>query len=99
MTHALDRLLCPASVAIIGASDRPGSNGQAMVAMARIDGYAGRVYPVNPRLSEIDGLACYPELAALPEVPDHVVIGVASHHRQLLLTLDVPYANCSILST
>ena len=76
--HPLDSLLKPGSVAIVGASDRPGSNGQAMLAMVTADGYAGAVYPVNPRLSEIDGQRCYPDLASLPEVPQHVIIGVAS---------------------
>lgn len=79
MTHALDRLLCPRSVAIVGASDTPDSNGRAMFEMSRIDGYAGRVYPVNPRLSHLGDAPCFPSLAALPEVPDHVVIGLASH--------------------
>ena len=76
--HRLDGLLRPRSVAIVGASDKPGSNGAAMLEMCALDGYAGAVYPVNPRLREVGGAACYPDLAALPEVPDHVVIGVAS---------------------
>ena len=85
MTHRLDGLLRPRSVAIVGASDKPGSNGAAMLAMCALDGYAGALYPVNPRLSEIDGLVCYPDLAALPEVPDHVVIGVASRFVEAVL--------------
>lgn len=76
--HVLDPLLRPHSLAIIGASDRPDSNGQAMVEMSRIDGYEGRVYLINPRLEMLDGERCYPDLAALPEVPEHVIIGVAS---------------------
>lgn len=76
--HPLDALLKPRSLAIVGASDKPQSNGYAMLKMARIDGFEGAVYPVNPRLSEIEGERCYPDLAALPEVPDHVIIGVSS---------------------
>lgn len=79
VTHPLDRLLAPRSIAIVGASDRPDSNGHAMFAMSRIDGYEGRVYPINPRVSQLGDLPCYPDLASLPEVPEHVVIGVASH--------------------
>ncbi|MBZ8118940.1 acetate--CoA ligase family protein [Roseovarius sp. LXJ103] len=85
MTHRLDELLRPRSVGIVGASDKPGSNGAAMLAMCALDGFDGAVYPVNPRLSEIDGAQCYPDIAALPEVPDHVVIGVASRFVEGIL--------------
>src|SRR5690606_9114514 len=37
-------------------------------------GYAGRVYPVNPRRQQVLGERAYPSLAALPEVPEHVYI-------------------------
>ena len=50
-----------------------------MFKMSRIDGYAGQVYPVNPRLRQLEDLQCYPDLLSLPDVPEHVVIGVASH--------------------
>ena len=83
--HALDALLRPRSIAFVGASDRPDSTGAAMLAMSRIDGFEGNVYAVNPRLAEIDGEPCYPDLAALPEVPDHVVIGVASRLVEAVL--------------
>jgi len=83
--HPLDPLLRPRSIAFVGASDRPNSTGAAMLAMSRIDGFEGHVYPVNPRLAELDGKPCYPDLAALPEVPDHVVIGVASRFVEAIL--------------
>ncbi len=83
--HRLDNLLAPRSVAIVGASDRPGSTGRAMMDMARLDGYEGPVYAVNPRLEGLDGARCYPDLAALPEVPEHVVIGVASRFVEQIL--------------
>ena len=56
-----------------------------MLAMSQIDGFDGKIYPVNPRLAEIDGAPCYPDLAALPEAPDHVVIGVASQFVEAIL--------------
>ena len=85
MPHALDPLLRPRSVAIVGASDKPNSNGQAMFEMSRIDGYDGPVYPVNPRLKTLAGQACYAGLVDLPEVPEHVVIGVASRFVEAVL--------------
>ncbi|OGA41994.1 MAG: hypothetical protein A3G24_03130 [Betaproteobacteria bacterium RIFCSPLOWO2_12_FULL_62_13] len=41
-------------------------------------GFRGKIYPVNPRLKEIHGLACYPSLKDLPETPDHVGIIVST---------------------
>lgn len=76
--HLPDALFAPRSIAIVGASARPDSNGHAMLAMARVDGFEGRIDPVNPRYSEINGTPCVPSLTDLPKVPDHVVIGVAS---------------------
>ncbi|MDB2391360.1 acetate--CoA ligase family protein [Alphaproteobacteria bacterium] len=83
--HPLDILLRPRSVAFVGASDRPDSTGAAMLSMSLIDGFDGTVYPINPRLKEIAGEQCYPDLAALPDVPDHVVIGVASRFVEEIL--------------
>lgn len=102
--HRLDRLLKPRSVAIVGASDKPESNGEAMMTMCALDGYAGAVYPVNPRLDRLNDARCYPDLAALPEVPDHVMIGVASRFVEAVLdqaiALGVPsasiFASCYI---
>jgi len=74
----LQPLLAPRSIALVGASQKPDSFGRAVFEMLRIDGYLGRVYPVNPGYPRIDDLTCYPSLAALPEAPDHVVLSVAN---------------------
>ena len=68
-------LLCPANIAIVGASDRPGSwSGGVRRALQR-SGFAGKVYPVNPRNTTVwDGETCYASLRDLPEPPDHVVV-------------------------
>jgi predicted CoA-binding protein len=72
----LRRLLHPSSVAIVGASQRPGAFGERV--MANLAGkYGGRVYLVNARYEEINGHKCYPSLSALPDVPDCVMICVA----------------------
>ena len=57
------------SVAVVGASVRPGSLGAQMMAELRRGGFDGAVYPVNPGYDEIDGFACYPSIL---EVPDPV---------------------------
>lgn len=71
----LRRLLHPQSVAVIGASARPGSFGERVLQNQR--NFAGRTYPVNARYERIGDQTCYPSVSALPEVPDCVVITAA----------------------
>ena len=72
-THAqLQRMLNPDSVAIVGATPRAGAFGQRL--LANLAPYDGRIHLVNPRYDRIDERVCFPSLAALPEVPDVVVI-------------------------
>jgi acyl-CoA synthetase (NDP forming) len=74
--HAdLTRLLHPASVAVIGASTRAGSFGERV--LHNLQHYGGRVYPVNARYEQIGERHCYPNVAALPEVPDCAVVTAA----------------------
>ena len=78
MSDAMKALLDPRSVAIIGASpDANKLNGRPQHFMQR-DGYAGAIYPVNPKYTEISGLTCYPDIASLPEPPDLAVVVVAA---------------------
>jgi len=81
--HRLDALLRPESIALVGASARVDSNGLALVQMARIDGYVGSVLPVNPRYSQIEGLACYPSLDALPTTAEHVVLALSAEQLEM----------------
>src|ERR1700682_2160234 len=68
-------LLAPANIAIVGASDRPGSWSAGVRRALRRSGFAGKVYPVNPRNKTVwEGETCYPSLRDLPERPDHVVV-------------------------
>jgi acyl-CoA synthetase (NDP forming) len=68
-------LLNPKSVAIVGASDRPGNWSMRVFQTLRRFDFAGPIYPVNPRNATVwDGETCYPSLADLPQAPDHVVV-------------------------
>jgi len=71
---SISRLMNPRSVAVIGASGDAQKTSGRPIAFLRKHGFAGRLYPVNPRYAEIDGLTCYPNIAALPEVPDAAII-------------------------
>lgn len=72
--HGVEALLAPRNVVLVGASDRPGHwSGRVWLNLRRF-GFAGNVYPVNPNRSEIWGARCYPDVANLPEAPDHLAI-------------------------
>ncbi|MDJ0389560.1 acetate--CoA ligase family protein [Roseomonas sp. E05] len=68
----LRRFLQPRSVAIVGATSRAGAFGARV--LENLSAFQGRIHLVNPRYREIDGRACHPNLAALPEAPDCVAI-------------------------
>ena len=72
----LDALLRPRSIAILGASERP-SIGRALMESASTLGYDGRLYPINPKYTEILGQRCYPDMRELPERPDVVALCVS----------------------
>ena len=75
---AVRAMLDAESIAVVGASGDPSKIGYLPVDYLVKFGYEGRIYPVNPRLSEVRGHTAYPSLAALPEVPDIVAIMVAA---------------------
>lgn len=69
--HRLDPLLRPRSIAVVGASARPGSVGQVMLRQLVEGGFPGPVHPVNPKGGTLQGLACLPSIAGLPEPVEH----------------------------
>ena len=64
------------SVALVGASARPGSLGARMIAEVARSPSHPRTYLVNPRYRDIDGVPCLPDLAAVPEPVDLVLLAV-----------------------
>ena len=64
----------PASVCLIGATDREGSVGCTVMRNLVQGGYKGRVFPVNPKRSELFGSRCYPSIGAIPEPVDLAVV-------------------------
>jgi acetyl coenzyme A synthetase (ADP forming)-like protein len=69
-------LLCPRSVAVVGASRDPSSIGAALLANLLRQGFQGAIYPVNPKADRIEGLRAYPSLAAIGQPVDLVLIAV-----------------------
>ena len=82
--EAMRRFYAPQSVAIIGASRTTGPGAFNILENLLNYGYRGRVYPVNPKATEILGHKCYARAQDLPEVPELAVVTVP---RELLPTV------------
>jgi acetyltransferase len=71
--HDLEPMFAPQSVAVVGASRRPGSVGHAVMHNLVYGGYAGVVYPVNPKAKSLLSMRCVP---SLEEIDDQVDLAV-----------------------
>ena len=69
-----DALFAPGAIALIGASNRPGSVGSVVARNLLNGGFAGPIMMVNPHAADIAGAPIYPSIAALPQTPDLAVI-------------------------
>ena len=76
MRPAIERLLRPRSVAIVGASPTPVSFGASVLANLENAGFAGKVHLINPKRSEIHGRLCLPSIDALPHGVDCAVLAI-----------------------
>jgi acetyltransferase len=70
----LSPIFSPESVAVIGATENPGSVGRTILENLIKGGYAGKIYPVNPKRDTVLGVKAYPSITAVPEKPDLAVI-------------------------
>jgi acyl-CoA synthetase (NDP forming) len=73
------KLANPRSIAILGASERPSIGRMLLTSLERL-GFAGGIYPVNPKYQTVLERRCYPSLKDLPEVPDAVALCVGAEH-------------------
>jgi acetate---CoA ligase (ADP-forming) len=87
----LTPLMNPKSVAIIGASQRGSSalnrepRGNRVIRNLKSFGYPGKIVTVNPKYTEVMDCPCYPDIAAIPEPVDCVVLAVPNRHVPDLL--------------
>jgi acetyltransferase len=72
----LERAFHPASAAIVGVSERMDNPGTLFLRAYMDMGFAGNLYPINPRHQEILGLRCYPDISSLPGDLDLVILAV-----------------------
>ncbi len=73
---SMESFFNPQSVAVVGASRQAGKVGHEIVAGLVGGEFPGKIYPVNPKADEVEGLPCHPDLPSIGEVPDLVVIVV-----------------------
>jgi acyl-CoA synthetase (NDP forming) len=77
LTNIIERLECifnPRSVAVVGASASPEKLGFMCLGNLLEAGFGGKIYPVNPNISELFGLKVYPSVAAIPGEVDLAVV-------------------------
>jgi acetyltransferase len=72
--HPLDVFFQPGSVALIGATENPGSVGRTVLWNLLSTPFGGTVYPVNPKRASVLGIRAYPNVGAIPEKVDLAVV-------------------------
>lgn len=75
-TDGLSALLSPNSVTLVGASDDVARIGGRPLRYLREGGFAGPIYPVNPKRDTVQGLKAFASVAALPRTPDVAILAV-----------------------
>ena len=74
-THPLEEILHPRSIAVVGASGSGGRGGGFVTPLQEL-GYQGKIYPVNPKYSEIMGMKAYPSVKDIPGPVDYVISSI-----------------------
>ncbi|MFZ3073185.1 MAG: CoA-binding protein [Thermodesulfobacteriota bacterium] len=74
----LDFLFNPRSIAVVGATDSKGKLASIIMESLGNAGFKGKIYPVNPKHSEVRGMPCFPDIKAIGEAVDLAVIAVSS---------------------
>ena len=74
--EGLTRLFSPGSIAVIGASNTPGSVGLSLMKNLVGSGYNGTIYPVNPKRKNVMGIHCYKNISEVPERVDLAIIAI-----------------------
>ena len=80
MQPDLARFLSPRGIAVVGASNDLSRIGGQPLRLLTEFGYRGKVYPVNPKYTEVKGLPCYPHVGAVPKPCDVALIALSAPH-------------------
>jgi len=81
----MEHILSPKSIAVVGASSRPGSLGLAVFKNLIDGGYQGILYPVNPKAKAVHGVKAYPSVTDIPDEVDMSVLIVPSEQVEPII--------------
>lgn len=70
----LDPVFSPQTIAVIGATETPNSVGRTILENLQKGGFAGTLYPVNPKRDTVLGIKAYPSIKAVPGKPDLAIV-------------------------
>src|SRR6202161_2471320 len=76
--HPLHTFFSPDSIALIGASRDPEKIPGRLLSMLRMNEFPGKLYPINPNYGDIDGLKCYPSIAAVGQPIDLAIVLISA---------------------
>lgn len=91
--RGLEALLRPKSIAVIGASVKPGRAGYLMMRNLLAGGFSGPVLPVTPKYKAVSGVLAWPDIASLPFAPELAVI-CTNASRNLALLQELGEKGC-----
>lgn len=83
--RGLEALLRPKSIAVLGASVKPGRAGYLMMRNLLAGGFGGPVLPVTPKYKAVSGVLAWPDVASLPFAPDLAIICIHARRNLELL--------------
>lgn len=94
--HPLNKMFHPSSIAVVGASSIVSETG--WVKRLLDFGYKGKIYPINPKVTEIQGLKAYPNVAAVPNPIAYAILNIPAHlvpqAMQDCVTKGVKFVHC-----
>lgn len=88
--NKLGSLFAPKSIAIVGASNTPGKAGAVPVKLLLSQGYKGKIYPINPKEPEVQGLPAFKSIRDIGEPVDLAIIAVPANYALQALQASAP---------
>ncbi len=82
---SMDKLFAPESIAVVGASRTEGKIGHTILHNLKRDGFKGKLIAINPAVTELQGLPCFPSLTEYGEEIDLVIFAVPSEQVRGLI--------------
>lgn len=77
-TERLSPLFSPKTVAVLGASTNQTAIANTFIRRMKDYGYPGKIFPIHPKASEVEGLTAYPDLASTPEPVDYAYVAIGA---------------------